>query len=252
MKTDAKKLNIVFTAVAVAAVLLAWLSAYAGVGDETVVPSPWETLVRTGKLLGEAAFWRAFGGTLLRTFVSFAFSLLLGAGLALLASVHPYVRAFFTPIVSVLRTVPTMAITLILILWTNYAVAPVLVSLLVLLPLFYASALAAIDEVREEYGVLATNFRVGAAKQVFCMYLPLSAPPVLAQSGSVFSMGLKITVSGEVLAQTARSLGGMMQEAAVVTNVPLLFALTVVCVLTGFALEGVCALVKFLIVRWRR
>ena len=64
-------------------------------------------------------------------------------------------------------------------------------------------------------------------------------------------MGLKVTVSGEVLSLTYRSLGGLMQDAKTYLQTPRLFALTLVTVLLGFALEGLCFLVYKLVVRWR-
>ena len=65
-------------------------------------------------------------------------------------------------------------------------------------------------------------------------------------------MGLKIIVSGEVLANTFQSLGGMMQEAKMFVQMPRLMALTLVTVLVGFLLEGVCLLLYKAAVRWRK
>lgn len=84
------------------------------------------------------------------------------------------------------------------------------------------------------------------------MYLPLSLPSVLKQSGGIFSLGLKITVSGEVLASSYPGLGWLMQDAKLVPDMlPSLLALTVLTVLLGFLLEGLCALLYKCIVRWR-
>lgn len=228
-----------------------WLVAAAVAKNEYVLPSFWETCAEAGRLLGEAAFWRAFGNTLLRVLFAFFFSLLLGAGLAFVANLHGAVRAFFAPVVSVLRTVPTMAIILILLVWTNPRVAPVVVCLLVLFPAFYAATLAAVDEVENRYGELASAFGVGRGRKFLKMDLPLASPLVLKQAGSVFSMGLKITISGEVLANTYQSLGGLMQEAKIFLQTPRLMALTLASVLLGFLLEGICLLVYRPIVRWR-
>ena len=145
-----------------------------------------------------------------------------------------------------------MAIILMLLLWTNPRVAPVIVSLLVLMPAVYASTLSAIDEVKTQYGEFARAFGVSAKRKIFQMYLPLSAPTVVGQAGSIFSMGLKITISGEVLANTFPSLGGLMQEAKMFVDMPTLMALTLLSVVVGFLLEGLGFLVYRLIVRWRR
>ena len=246
------KKNALFSAVALIALWLVWVIAYYIVRNDYVLPSFWETLRETGRLLGEASFWRAFGNTFLRTLWAFLVSLALGVGLAIPAHLVGGVRAFFAPIISALRTVPTMAVVLMLLLWTTPAVAPVIVSALVLFPAAYAAALAALDEVGEEYGELTRAFLVSAGRKIVKMYLPLAAPPLLKQAGSIFSLGLKVVISGEVMASTYRSLGGMMQEAQTFLAMPRLMALTLITVLLGFALEGLCRLVYRLIVRWRR
>ncbi len=246
------KKNLLFSALAVLFLWLVWIIAYAAVGNDYILPSVSDAFGAMGRLFTDAAFWRAFGNTLLRTLWAFLFSLVLGVGLALLAGIHPFVRAFFAPIVSVLRTVPTMAIILMLLIWTNPRVAPVVVSLLVLFPSFYAASLAALDEVDAEYGGLARAFGVGMGRKIVKMYLPLGAPQVLGQAGAIFSMGLKITISGEVLSSTYHSLGGLMQEAKMFVEVPTLMALTLVSVLLGFLLEGICALAVRGILRWRK
>ena len=246
-----KLLNLIFSLMALVALWLAWLIAYFAVGNDIVVPSVTETFAEVGRLLTEAAFWRAFGGTLWRSFEAFLISFALGVGLGLLACVLPPVRAFFAPIVSVLRTVPTMAVVLILLLWTSPALAPVIIAALVLFPVFYAAVLSSLDGVKEEYGPLASAFDIPKTRQVFKIYLPLAAPPVLSQLGAAFSLGLKITISGEVLSATARSLGSMMQQAQGFLEMPRLIALTLLSVAVGLAVEGLFAVLHFLIDRRR-
>lgn len=245
------KKNLIFSALAIGFLLAVWGVSYLAVRNDYVLPSPGETFSAMGRLLCEAAFWRALGNTLLRTLWAFLLSLVLGVGLAAVAELHGALRAFLAPVISVLRTVPTMAIILILILWTNAYVAPVLVAFFVLQPAVYAAALSAFDGVRGIYGELARAYGVGTGRKLLKMYLPLSAPPLLKQAGGIFSLGLKVVVSGEVLAQTFRSLGGLMQLAQINLEIPRLLALTVASVLLGFLLEGLCALLYRLIVRWR-
>ena len=246
------KKNALFSAIALLALWLVWVIAYFLVRNDYVLPSFWETFRAMGRLLGEGAFWRAFANTFLRTLWAFLGSLACGVGLAIPAHLVRGLRAFFAPVVSVLRTVPTMAVVLLLLLWTSPAAAPVIVAALVLFPAVYAAALAALDEVGEEYGELVRAFHVPLSRRIGRMYLPLAAPLLLKQAGSVFSLGLKVVISGEVLASTYRSLGGMMQEAQIYLAMPRLMALTLLAVLMGFALEGACHLAYCAIVRWRR
>ena len=246
------KRNALLSVAAVVALWLAWLVAYTCVKNDYVLPSFWDACRETGRLLASASFWRALGNTFLRTLWAFLISLALGVLLAVAAHLSRGLRAFLSPVISLLRTLPTMAVILMLLLWTTPAVTPVIVSALVLFPAVYAAALAALDEVGEAYGELVRSFRVPLARRIFQMYLPLSAPVLLKQAGGIFSLGLKVVISGEVLAATYRSLGGMMQEAKMYLEMPTLMALTLLVILLGFLLEGACYLSYRLIVRWRQ
>lgn len=234
---------------------IVWVIAYYAVRNELLFPSVGETFSALRELMftgGEltADFWRAFGATFGRTLLAFAVSFFAGAALAALAASFRGVRAFLAPVVSVLRTFPTLALVVYLLRWTNRSVAPVVVAALVLFPAAYAEALASFSDAVGKYGDFAKAYGIGRAKRVFGLYLPVSLPAFLTEGGAIFSMGLKIVISGEVLAATAHSLGGMMQDTQTYFAVPRLFALTLIAVLLGFLLEGACVLVKKLCVKW--
>ena len=243
--------NAILSLTALIALWLVWIAAYYAVGNDYLLPSVWDTFGSMGRILADASFWRAFGGTFLRTLWAFLASLGAGVLLALPAHLYGSVRALLAPVVSVVRTVPTMAVILMLLLWTTPSMVPVIVSALVLFPAVYAAALAALDEVGENYGELTRAFRVPLMRRIGKMYLPLAAPVMLKQTGGIFSLGLKVVISGEVLASTYRSLGGMMQDAQMYLNMPRLMALTLLVLFMGFVLEGVCYFAYRLIVRWR-
>ena len=251
MKPAKKYQNALLSLTAIVALWLAWIVAYYIVRNEYVLPSFWDAFAEMGRILTDASFWRAFWNTFLRTLWAFLASMALGIVMAVCAHLVKGLRAFFAPIISVVRTVPTMAVILMLLLWTTPNMVPVIVSALVLFPAVYAAALAALDEVGENSGELPRAFRVPLLRRIGKMYLPLAAPVMLKQAGGIFSLGLKVVISGEVHASTYRSLGGMMQDAQMYLNMPRLMALTLLVLLMGFALEGLCWLSYRLIVRWR-
>ena len=245
------KRSVIFSALALLALAVCWLLAYFCVGNGYILPSPWETAAAAGMLLAEGEFYLAFANTLLRTLAAFAASFFLALLFALAAELLPALRSFLAPVISVLRTLPTMAVILALLIWTSPSAAPVIVTALVLFPAMYASALAAFDEAQDAFGRLTRAYRVTVTNRVFRMYLPLAAPSFFKQAGGMLSMGLKITVSAEVLAKTFESLGGLMQDAQIFVEMPRLLALTVLSVAAGFLLEGVCALVARAVTGWK-
>lgn len=243
--------NLIYSVLAVALMWIAWLVAFFAAGNDLVIPSVMETFSSMGRLFLQATFWRAFGATLIRTLVSFLLALFPALALALLSDSFSWIRSLLYAIVAVLRTVPTMAVILIFLIWTTPKVAPVLVTWLVSFPMLYAEFLSALDGVGEEYREMAAAYRISRLKQVFSVYLPLSAPVALGGVGAQLSLALKVMVSAEILSKTYQSVGGMMSEAKMYFEVPELFALTILVVLLGMLLEGVCSLAKRFLVRWR-
>ena len=251
MKVAKKYQNALLSLTAIVALWLVWIAAYYIVRNDYVLPSFWDAFAEMGRILADASFWRAFWNTFLRTLWAFLASMALGIAMAVCSHLTAGLRVFFAPAISVMRTVPTIAVILMLLLWTTPSMVPVIVSALVLFPAVYAAALAALDEVGENYGELTRAFRVPLMRRIGKMYLPLAAPVMLKQAGGIFSLGLKVVISGEVLASTYRSLGGMMQDAQMYLNMPRLMALTLLVLFMGFVLEGVCYFAYRLIVRWR-
>lgn len=230
---------------------LAWLIAYYAVANDYIIPSFFDTMKSMGKMFTERSFWVAFGNTLMRTAEAFVLSFVLAAALAALSSCGRGAAAFIQPIMVFLRTLPTLAVILILLIWTNPKVAPVAVTVLVLFPMIYAQIMAAIGDIDGELKEMAKVYRIPTRTRLFRMYLPLVSPNVLAQTGPNISMGLKIMVSAEVLANTARSVGNLMQYSRQVLEMPRLAALTLAAVAAGLVIELAFAQTERITRKWR-
>ena len=228
---------------ALAFLLLVWAFAYFAVGFELLVPSLPDSLAAVGELLVGGAFWRALGMSLLRALFAFFLAFLFAMIFAIIAYLSPSFSNFFAPIVSAMRSLPVLAVLLILLAFLGAGQAPVAVAFLSLFPMLYTGILTALSGID---GELIAVSRVHGARlwaRITRLYVPLTSPYVLREAGGALSYSLKLIVSAEVLSQTARSLGGMMQEARVYAEMPTLFALVTVTFLVGLLLElGVSAL----------
>ncbi len=217
--------NVWQAAVAVAFLCAAWLIAYWSVGNELLIPSPWRCLQEGGRLLGEPSFWRGLFGSLLRAFLAFGISFAFALVFALVAYTVPSFAGFFTPVAAALRSLPVMATLLILLFLFDGASAPVAVAFLSLFPMLYTGLYTAFTGVDERLIATARIYGATRFRRITRVYLPLSAPHILREVGGGASFALKLVISAEVLVGTAQSLGGMMQEARLYTEVATLFAL---------------------------
>lgn len=216
---------------------LVWIIAYYAVKNDYIIPSFTATLKSFFACFAEGSFWTAFAFTVLRTFEAFIVSFVLAAMLAALSSLFKPAAAFIKPLIIFLRTVPTLAVILILLIWTSPKVAPVIVTFLVLFPMIYSQLTTAADGVDKGLLQMASVYGV-SHRDVLCkIYLPQISVSVFSQTGANISLGIKIMISAEVLSSTYRSLGGLMQSARSYLEMPRLAALTLIAVLLGLVID---------------
>lgn len=241
--------NLIQTGVAILFLLAVWWLAYHSVGNDLLIPPLSKSLKEVGGLLVKAAFWRALAGTLLRALIAFAISFLLAVFFAVIAYLLPWFERFFAPLVSVLRSMPILAVLLILLAFLDAGRAPIAVAFLSLFPMLYAGVLAALSGVDSHLIEVSRVCGTPLWRRVTAIYLPLSSPYILKEGAAALSFSLKLVVSAEVLSFTAKSLGGMMQDAKVYAEIPQLFALVGVTFVVGLILETALGLVATIMER---
>ena len=229
--------NLIQTGVAIVFLLVVWWIAYLSVGNDLLIPPLSDSLKEMGVLFGKGVFWKALASTLWRAVLAFVFAFLLAVIFAVISYLYPSFWRFFAPLVSVLRSMPVLAVLLILLSFLNPGNAPIAVAFLSLFPMLYAGVLAALSGVDKHLVEVSRVYGTPVWRRVTAIYLPLSSPYILKEGAAALSFSLKLIVSAEVLSFTAKSLGGMMQDAKVYAEIPQLFALVGVTFIVGLLLE---------------
>lgn len=244
-------LTAVFALLSVAVMFAAWALSWHVNGNEIIVPSPGSTLSQFFKLFGEGAFWKALGMTLVRTLLAVLISFLLAALCTVLGLVYAPFKAFFAPVIAVCRTVPTVAVTLVIML-TFKAFTPVVVTVLVVFPMFYSQISAAVDGIDGGLLDMAKVYNVKKSAVLTKIVIPQIAPAIIMQLGTVNSFGLKLTISAEILSYVSSGIGDMIKSANFATEIARLSALTLASVAVGLLIEGAFFIVTKVSFRWRR
>lgn len=244
--------NVIFPLSAFALILAVWAIAAHAADLPLILPTPKETFVSFWGLLGNAGYWQAVGLTVFRALRSFLYAVLLGAVLAAVAAFSETVEKLLDPIVSVLRSVPTMSIILIALLWLGSKTAPILIAFLITFPLLYQGFLDALKSVDRGILEMADVYRVSKKDKIFRIYLPAVSEGALSVMKSTISLSLKIIIASEVMAQTRQSIGLYMQRAMVTFETAELIAWTVAAVVFSYLLELIVGLIKKAVVRWKR
>ncbi len=244
--------NLIVPVISMAFLLLLWWVVSLIVDEAFILPPPKDAISTLGSLMSSRTFWLAVWRTLFRSLRSFLYAVLTAIPLAILARLVAVAERFLDPIISVLRSVPTMSIILITVLWLNANSAPVLIAYLITFPMLYSSFLTAMKNVDYRLVEMAKAYKVPFLKRLAKLYVPSVTPDYLMAIKSCISLSLKVTIASEVLAQTRVSIGNSMQGAMVNFEVVTLFAWTIIAVVFSYLLELVVSLIRHLVVRrWK-
>ncbi len=247
-----KKLNYLFSVLAVAVMWAVWLIAHAIVRNEYIIPSFSDTIASIGAQLISSRFWLSFALTVWRTIYAWLLAFVLAVIFASLSALSMRFYRFFAPFIGVLRSLPTMAVTLMLLIWTTPRIAPVIVALMMLLPLTYTQLITAYKGIDPKLIEMADVYRLDKKTRLVHIYIPQMMPGIFAQAGANLSLTLKVMISAEVLSSTFRSIGGMMHDAAMYSQMAEMFAITIVMLIVGGLLEFLLGLLTRITDRWTK
>ena len=221
-----------------------YITAYFTCNNEYVLPSPVNILEKFFKTLLSITFYKALFSTLLRVVIAFIISFVLGLIFGVLAYRYRWFSGVFGVIVGLLRSLPVLAVLLIILLFASRSFAPVIVCFLSLFPMIYTAVLGALKGVPNDLKEMCYLYKIPVKKQVFSMYIPQILPKILLDAGGAFSFGIKLIVSAEILASVYGSVGGILQEASIYLLTSDLFALTLIVCILGVLVEFIAKLLS--------
>lgn len=220
------------------------------VGVELIAPSVGSTLKEFFAMFGKGEFYKAVGGTLWRAFIAYVLSFVLAFALAALTKLWKPLRRAFSPIVALIRVLPTMSLILLALIWFNSFQSTVLVAFCIVFPMLYTGFCDAIESVDKDLIEMSRVYAVDKRRLVTKLYIPQTLPLVFTSIKSSIGLNLKLIISAEVLAQTADSMGLYMQLAKINLDTAVLLAWTIVAILLGGLFEGIVTLIQKKAVKW--
>ena len=240
-------LNIILPIVSLVAIAAIYAIISKAVDIELIVPSVGATAKSFFELLGKGYFYKAVFNTLLRSALAYILAFAVAACFAALTSYFKVLRSAFSPIVVIIRVLPTMSLILLALIWFDSFQSTVLV---VIFPMLYTCLIDAIDGVDKDLLQMAKIYGVGKGRTVAKLYIPQMLPGVLTGVKSSAALNFKLVIAAEVLAQTADSIGVNMQLAKLDLDTATLLAWTVAAIVIGGIIELAISLIAKRAVRW--
>lgn len=242
-------MNIVYPLLAFGVIVAIWSIIAASMNKPIIFPMPSKIFSSLIAAIKSDAFWTSVGWSLLRTIICFLISFVLALIFAFLGNfVNPFHRVM-SPIISILRAVPTMAIILIAMLWLNGSKASILIGFLIAFPLLYQSFYTSIEGVDKDLVEMSKFYKVSPINRVLYLYLPETSDSMFDVSASTISLTLKVVIAAEVMSYAKNSIGLQMKMANQEIDIAMLFSWTIIAIALSFILEGIVKLLKLV---WRK
>ncbi len=242
--------GVIYPLVSICLLIAVWEIFAAAVNIELIIPDVKTTFSHLFALFGQKTFYKAVGNTLLRSIISFALAAVFAMALSLLSLIDP-IKKLLSPIIKVMRSIPTMSIILLTVIWLKPSTSPILITFLIIFPIMYSGFFSAITGVDKELIEMSKTYKVPIKNRIFQLYLPQIMPSALDNMQSSISFTVKVIISAEVIAQTRNSMGIMMQLARGYLETAELLAWTLAAIALSYLSELVVYGIKKIVVRWK-
>lgn len=218
-------------------VVLLWWVAARIVNSPVKLPSPQETVLALFEILTSKMFFFQVLGTLRRAIIGFLIAFGAGLVLGIGAGISTPLFYLLKPIVLAQRSVPTMAVILLAMIWLSRELAPILVCVLVIFPIIYSAVVNGIRNIDRQLLEMAQVYHLSRKRRLIHLYLPSISSALFAVAAAAVSLNLKITIAAEVLSQPGLGIGtGFIIEKSVV-NTAGVIAWAIVAIVLGALLE---------------
>lgn len=233
MRSSLKKS--LFTLLGIVIFILGWVIISALI-DETVMifPDPVSTIRETFVLLSKSYVYKCMGQSVLRTVIGFAIAFILSLVLGILAGTIPNLKHVFSPIFSVMKSIPTASLVFLFLVIMGAKNAPILMVTLISMPILYEAVVRGFENVDKN---LLNSARIDGANyltRTLKIQLPLMVPYLMVGVASSFSLSFKIEIMAEVISgNTTNGLGSAILAAQRTdpTNMVPIFAYSLVTIL---------------------
>lgn len=219
--------------------IILWQIIAGKINQELLLASPLAVLKQTVVSAFERNFWERVFFSYFHIMAGFFIAIFTGIVLAVLSYNFKAVKILLHPLIASIRSVPTAAVIILFLIWTDVKNLSVLVSVFMTLPIIYVSILKGLEEVDKNLLEMAKVFRITALKKIIYIYISQILP--YFESGGLNALGIawKSGIAAEVIGIPTGSIGEVLYESKVYLNTVNLFSWAIVIIILGFISEKV-------------
>lgn len=223
--------SIIFSAFGIFSILIIWfiLSRY-----YVVVPSIHDVIIKFFNLLSTKRIYSLFFKMIFLIIITLGASFIVAILLGVISYLWPNVSSFINPIITLLKTIPVVAIIILLFLSIGTDYAPYVATSFVIIPLIYENTInglngidnSIIDDIKTVSNI---NFKV-----VFIFYIPYIIPNIITSTIQSFGLGLKVMLMTEYMSPNRNTFGAEIRRYYEDFNMEAVYAIVLLVLIMVF------------------
>lgn len=223
--------------VSVLILLILWEIAAIKMNNDIYLPRIEEVFKSMITIIRGKNFQWNFLSSVYRTLISFFAAYILAVILGVLSLMYPIFKNFFRPINAIFKTIPTMVLVVLALVWFDKDKAPFVVGFAIVFPILYEGVMSSINNVDKKILEMCKIYNVSKKEKIKKIYLPAIKFYTTGIFVSTFSLAFKVVVAGEVHGQPKYGIGAAIQQEKMNFNITGIFAWIVIIAIMSVILE---------------
>jgi NitT/TauT family transport system permease protein len=222
------------------------------INNDIYIPRIEQIIEATKEIFNSKDFWQIILSSFYRTLLSYVAALVLSMILGVLSVVYPFFKYLMEPINSFGKTIPTMVLVVLSLVWFDKEKTPFVVGFAIILPILYEGIRNNLLQIDKKILEMTKVYEVSLTDKIKKVYFPVMKFYFMSIFVSTFSLTFKVVIAGEVHGQPKFGIGSQIQLEKVNFNTPGIFAWIVIIVIISLGLEIINKLLYKKIYRWNK
>lgn len=218
--------------------LFLWQITAIKINNDIYLPTINQVLDNINEIVLSSRFYLDIIFSVGRCLFSFFIAIMVALILGMMSYISRVIRNFLQPVTSIAKSIPTMIVIVLALIWFDKDSAPFIVGFAMVFPILYDNILDSILSIDKRILEMANLYKIGIKKKILNIYFPSIKFRLISILGSTFSLALKVIIAGEVYGQPKYGMGTQIQLEKMNFNTPGIFAWIVIVVSTSFLLEN--------------
>lgn len=242
----------IYTLISCLFFIILWQVVAVIINNDIYIPKLLQVNAALKDIYMEQNFWKAIFSSFYRTIISYVLALAFSMILGILGAVYPFFRYLMQPLNSFAKTVPTMVLVVLLLVWFDKDITPFAVGFAIIFPVLYEGVRNSLMQIDKKLIDMTKIYEVSLIDKIKKIYVPVMKFYFMSIFVSTFSLTFKVVITGEVYGQPKFGIGSQIQLEKVNFNVSGIFAWIVIIVFISIVLEVINKLLNKKIYRWNK